>query len=316
MSTLRDKLDNMVVNQNEIKSYFAERSEEITKIKSPTAYIDEIKEFFKGDYHKGLLLPWSKTHDDFRIRPAEVTIWAGYSGAGKSLFTSQIMMSLVRMNQKVLLASFELRPVSSCQRAIRQSLGGTKPTEDYIEDWLDLCDGKLFLYDQQGYITPETVLEVIYYSVEKLKCTQIILDSLMKCGVAEDNYQEQKEFIDKLCIAARDLKCSIHLVAHARKRSDDLMKAPTKHDVSGSANITNLVDNVFIVHRTNKDKRLKDGDITVEEHKELPSTWVSCVKQRHYEWEGEWSFWFDPDALRFNPTKDLNKKVDNFDDYL
>ena len=55
---------------------------------------------------------------------------------------------------------------------------------------------------------------------------------------------------------------------------------------------------------------------TEEQHKELPSTWVSCVKQRHYEWEGEWSFWFDPEALRFNPTKDLNKKVDNFDDYL
>ena len=311
MSTLRDKLNGMIVNQNEIKSYFAERSEEITKIKSPTAYVDEIKEYFAGDFHKGLLLPWIKTHDDFRIRPAEVSIWAGYSGAGKSLFTSQVMLGLMK-TEKVMLASFELRPVSSCQRAIRQTLGAERPTENYIESWVNKADQKLFLYDQQGVVTPETVLEVVYYSAEKLKCSQIILDSFMKCGIDEQDYQQHKKFIDQLCIAARDLKIHIHLVAHARKRSDDLMKPPTKHDVSGSANITNLVDNCFIVYRTNKDKKyeeLQSGDITQEEYDNIPSTMVYCVKQRHYEWEGKWSFWFDPDSLSFSETKNLDKRL-------
>jgi len=310
MTTLTSKLQDMVVNQNEIKSYFAERSEEITKIKSPTAYIEEIKEYFSGDFHKGLLLPWSKTHDDFRVRPAEVTIWAGYSGAGKSMFTNQIMLGLMK-TEKVMLASFELRPVSSCQRAIRQTLGGNNPTHDYIEQWVEHADGKLFLYDQQGVVTPETVLEVVYYSAEKLKCSQIILDSFMKCGIDEQDYQQHKKFIDQLCIAARDLKIHIHLVAHARKRADDIMKPPTKHDVSGSANITNLVDNCFIVYRTDKDSKLESGKITEQEYDMMPTTMVYCVKQRHHEWEGHWSFWFDPESLRFSELNKLDRKLKN-----
>ena len=311
MSTLTSKLQDLIVDQNQIKSYFAERSEEITKIKSPTAYLDEIKEYFTGDFHKGLLLPWTKTHDDFRIRPSEVTIWAGYSGAGKSMFTSQMMIGLMK-TERVMLASFELRPVSSCQRAIRQTLGGQRPTEDYIESWVNKADQKLFLYDQQGVVTPETVLEVVYYAAEKLKCSNIILDSLMKCGVAEDNYQQQKEFIDKLCIAARDLKVHIHVIAHARKRSDDIMKPPSKHDVSGSANITNLVDNCMIIYRTDKDAKLESGKITEEEYEALPSTMVYCVKQRHHEWEGHWAFWFDSESLKFNGINKVDRRMEEF----
>ena len=311
MTTLTSKLQDMVVNQNEIKSYFAERSEEITKIKSPTAYLDEIKEYFSGDFHKGLVLPWSKTHDNFRIRPAEVTIWAGYSGAGKSMFTSEMMLGLMK-TEKVMLASFELRPVSSCQRAIRQTLGGNNPSDSFIDSWVTKADEKLYLYDQQGVVTPETVLEVVYYAAEKLKCTNIILDSLMKCGVAEDKYQEQKEFIDKLCIAARDLKCHIHMIAHARKRSDDIVKPPSKHDVSGSANITNLVDNCFIIYRTDKDQKLEAGKITEEEHDAMPTTMVYCVKQRHFEWEGHWAFWFDTESLRFSTINRVDRNVNKY----
>lgn len=311
MSTLTDKMKSMVVNQNEIQSYFAERSEEITKIKSPTAYIDEIKEYFTGDFHKGLLLPWSKTHDNFRIRPAETIIWAGYSGAGKSMFTSEVVLGLLK-TEKVMVASFELRPVATLQRMIRQTLGGNNPAPEFIEKWVEKADGKLFLYDQQGVVTPETIMEVIYYSAEKLKCSQIVLDSLMKCGIAEDNYQQQKEFIDKLCIAARDLKITIHLVAHARKRSDDIMKPPSKHDVSGSANITNLVDNVFIVYRTDKDSKYESGKITEEEYQALPTTMVYCVKQRHYEWEGHWAFWFDSESLRFSEVNRIDRRIDGF----
>jgi twinkle protein len=214
--------------------------------------------------------------------------------------------------EKVMLASFELRPVSSCQRAIRQTLGGNNPSDSFIDSWVTKADEKLYLYDQQGVVTAETVLEVVYYAAEKLKCTNIILDSLMKCGVAEDNYQQQKEFIDKLCIAARDLKCHIHMIAHARKRSDDIVKPPSKHDVSGSANITNLVDNCFIIYRTDKDQKLEAGKITEEEYDAMPTTMVYCVKQRHFEWEGHWAFWFDTESLRFSPINRVDRNVNKY----
>ena len=34
-------------------------------------------------------MPWQKTHDDFRFREGEVTIWAGVNGQGKSLVMGQ-----------------------------------------------------------------------------------------------------------------------------------------------------------------------------------------------------------------------------------
>ena len=144
-------------------------------------------------------------------------------------------------------------------------------------------------------------MSVIYYSAEKLGCTQIVIDSMMKCGVAEDDYQGQKKFVDELSVAARDLNIHIHLVAHSRKSSDE-SNIPSKHDVSGSANITNLADNVFVQYRVDKEKKRASGRYSDAEILEIPDAMLYCVKQRHYEWEGSFQFWFNIDSLRYRET--------------
>jgi hypothetical protein len=90
------------------------------------------------------------------------------------------------------------------------------------------------------------------------------------------------------------------------------MKPPSKHDVSGSANITNLVDNCMIIYRTDKDAKLESGKITEEEYEALPSTMVYCVKQRHHEWEGHWAFWFDSESLKFNGINKIDRRMEEF----
>jgi hypothetical protein len=59
-----------------------------------------------------------------------------------------------------------------------------------------------------------------------------------------------------LAEAAQEFNIHIHLVAHPRKSTGFLRKI----DISGSADLTNRPDNVFIVHRVNNDFIKSVGD--------------------------------------------------------
>jgi len=301
MSTLKDKVKGMIINESEIQSYFSTRdNDEHTNIHNPSSYINQIQEYFTGDYHKGTVLPWDKTHEGFRVRPGEVSIYSGFSGSGKSMILSQIMLGLLKKGLKTTLASFELQPRSSLARLLRQMSGSRLPSNEFIQEKINNLDGHLYLYDQQGTVGIESIMSVIYYSAEKLDVKIVIVDSLMKCGVAEDDYEGQKKFIDRICVAARDLNIHIFVVAHSKKSNSEYTDAPTKHSVSGSTHITNLVDNVFVVHRTHKQQRLELGQISHDDYLNIPDAQLYLVKQRHYEFEGHWNFDFDPDSLNYS----------------
>lgn len=300
MSLLKNKVDKMIINESEIESYFSTRdNDEHTNIHTPSSYVDQILEYFEGDYHKGTPLPWESTYDGFRVRPGEASLVSGYSGSGKSMMLSQVMLGLLRKGLPTMLASFELQPRSSLARLLRQMSKSKHPTNNYIEETIKKLDGHLYLYDQQGTVSIDSVMSVIYYSAEKLNCKIMIIDSLMKCGVAEDDYEGQKKFIDRICVAARDLNIHIFMVAHSKKSNNEYTEAPTKHSVSGSTHLTNMVDNVFVVHRTHRDQRLDLGLISEEDFVNIPDAQLYLVKQRHYEYEGHWNFNFNNDSLNY-----------------
>jgi len=74
----------------------------------------------------GEKLPWTKTHDYFRLRPGELTIWAGYNGHRKSMLVGQVMLWLCRDNP-VCIASFEMTPLESLFRMCQQAAGCYHP---------------------------------------------------------------------------------------------------------------------------------------------------------------------------------------------
>jgi twinkle protein len=123
-----------------------------------------------------------------------------------------------------------------------------------------------------------------------------VIDSLMKCGIAEDDYTRQKNFLDQLCSIARDTDCHVHLIAHSRKGADE-MKPPGKMDVKGSGAITDQVDNVLAVWR-NKKKELdiEKGDFA---GKSDPDCLLICDKQRNGEWEGRVALWLDRESMQY-----------------
>jgi len=290
--------DNVVVTERDVADHKSQRkSGEYLKIKSPSQYQDEILSFFSDEVKGGIALPFDKTLSDFRIRMGELTIVSGYSGHGKTAWLSFCMLYLLKQT-KVLIASFEMLPKATLGRMCMQT-GSSDPTAAYIESFVGQIEHRLYLYDAEGETSAAKVLDVIYYAAEKLNVEIFVVDSLMKCGINEDDLNGQKNFANKLAVAARDLKIHIFLVAHSRKTVDE-DTTPAKFDVAGSANITNMADNSISVHRNKrKEKALMFGE-DPSEWASLPDCTVYLNKQRHGNGiETQWGFWFDSSTFRY-----------------
>lgn len=259
-----------------------------------------ISSFEDGDHMAGLQLPWPKTYERFALRKGEVTLWAGVNGHGKSQLLNQIC-ALTMPVSKWLIASLEMPVRATLNRMVRQMGGVGNPSPEYIRSIMETTNGRLWIYDQLDTVPANRIIAMIHYAATKLGVEHIILDSLVKCGMGVDDYNAQKNFVDKLCWAAKTHQIHIHLVHHVRK-SEREGKVPDKFDIKGAGEITDLVDNICIVHR-NKDKEAK-----VREGKPFdkyePDTSLIVAKQRHAGIEDKFALYFHQDSQQFLSSPD------------
>jgi twinkle protein len=117
----------------------------------------------------------------------------------------------------------------------------------------------------------------------------------MKCGIAEDDYNGQKRFLDELTAIARDKKIHIHLVHHSRKLADE-NSPPGKMDAKGTGAITDLVDNCVTTWRNKKKEVLAAQG---KESETDPDALMIIDKQRHGEWEGRIALWYHKPSQQF-----------------
>lgn len=317
--SISDKVDKLIVNDEQIGNYFAQRDlSEHTKIKAPSNYGADVIKYFKNDMNGGVPLPFPYTDDKFRIREGETTIVTGYSGHGKTAWLSYVMLKSLDYNKKVLLASFEMLPKATLGRMIKQT-GNYDPTDNAVLDFVEGLDDRVFIYDAEGETSVEKVLSVIYYGRDKLGIDIFVIDSLMKCGINEDDYNRQKKFVNQLCVASRDLGIHIFLVAHSRKTIHEGSE-PSKFDVLGSSNITNLADNCITVFRNKKKEEVMNGDN--EDKIEEAKKWYDCKvyinKQRHGNgFEGSFGLYFDKltniyGVHKYDNSQQVYKRNENF----
>ena len=194
---------------------------------------------------------------------SEVTVLSGSNSSGKSSWLNSLLLNIVQQGYKIALWSGELRAdilktwiqmVAAGANYLKQSQydDGRYYVPDNIgqriDEWLD---GKFFLYNN-GY---GTKAEQILHDMEillKANVKVFALDNLMSLDVdlfEGDKNNKQKELILKIKDFAMNNQVHIILVAHPRK----VMTFLRKNDISGTSDITNAVDNVFIMHRTNED---------------------------------------------------------------
>lgn len=289
-------MSNIIRDDIDFSAYMAS-TEASHRVIPAGSYVDEVIDYFHGDTAmRGVVMPWVKTHGNIRFRTHEVTLWSGMNGHGKSLALGQTCMGFVEQAQKVCIASMEMKPMVTLARICRQWTRDRKPDADIIREFHKETGRFMWLYDQQGTVNAERMLAVMRYCAQEKGIQHFVLDSLMKCGIVEDDYTAQKLFVDAICTIARDTGMHIHLVAHSKKQRDE-MTPPGKMDVKGSGAITDQVDNVLTVWRNKpKETSLAEGN---GDRRGEPDALLICDKQRNGEWEGKVALWFDKESMRY-----------------
>jgi len=301
-------------DNTDFSTYLAETEPQVKVLPAVTWKDELLENIHNGHVLTGAMLPWSKTHDNIRFRPAEVTLWQGINGHGKSQILGQAVLGFIKQGEKCCIASFEMRPVSTLRRMLRQVAQNDRPAAAIAERMMEWLNGRLWIYDQLGSVQIEALAAVIRYCTQKLGVQHMVIDSLMKCVRGTDDYNGQKDFVDLLTSLARDNSVHIHLVHHAKKQEDE-SKPPGKFSASGSHAITDLVDQVLTVWRNKPkeravEKALRVGEPLDEKAQNSPDTMLICDKNRHGEWEGSISLWYHAASLQY--TTDSRRKPIDF----
>lgn len=290
---------------------YLRETEAQTRVKPARVWMAELIERLRNpDDSKKVWLPWDKTRGVFQFRPGEVTLWAGQNGHGKTQVVSQVVLSLMGQGERVVVASFEMKPATTLQRLARmyagtnpfseayQSGAGLDALTDLYQEFGEWSDSRLWLYDQQGTVSADRVVAMARYAVKQLGVGHIVIDSLMKCVQGEDDYNGQKIFVDELTALARDHGVHVHLIHHTRKPANE-NHVPDKYDNKGSGAITDLVDNVMMVWRN----KAKEDDFKAKGSFSTKRTEhdaaVLCRKQRNGEDEPTILLWFDRDSQQY-----------------
>jgi twinkle protein len=254
--------------------------------------------------------PWGI---EWRVRPGEVTIWTGWSGHGKSLLLNHVVLhDYAKTGSRVLIASLEMPVGQSMAQLARMAMGRNPQDRDATNAVAQYLGGGFWFYDVVGSALWREFMPIFAYAVRRYGIKRIVIDSLLRCGIAEDDYEGQKDFVSALVAFAAEHSIHIHLVAHSRKK-DDETKAPGKLDIRGAAAITDLVHNGWSVWR-NKARETKiqaakqesvNGTVDPEVLNK-PGARLTCWKNRKTGVEEYCNLWLIPSSQQFTDKRDPN----------
>lgn len=194
----------------------------------------------------------------------ELSIWSGSNSSGKSTLVSQLGLEAVHQGYKVAMFSGEMPPKLVKYWLYLQAAGRDnveidpmsprhyRLKKDVKEHLNQSMSGSLAIYNNDYGSNWETVASVIFNWVKEKGSDVVIIDNLMSLNLptgSMDKYEVQTQIVQVLSQAAKQLNIHIHFICHPRKTESFLRK----NDISGSGDLTNTADNVFMVHRVNND---------------------------------------------------------------
>lgn len=234
------------------------------------------------------------------FRPGELTIWAGMGGSGKSQLVGQVIAWMLSQGERATIASLEMPMRDTLRRMLTQMLDA-EPTWGAANAWAAAMRGRLYLYDQIDRVPAERILRMVRAAALKLGSTQVVIDSLTKCGLPQDGngyLTAQTDFVDSLQRTVKHLGIHCHLVVHLRKGEAGSRR--TMHDIRGASQISDLADNVLILTRDVDKERLLDEAQLTPEHlwepdfsrkvtqaQKRPDAVLQIEKQRATGWLGD-----------------------------
>ncbi len=276
------------------------KTQDPVELKRLSDYHKEIMDEFSNSETNGLKLPWSNTHKTVRLRPSEITVWAGINSHGKSIALSHVAVEAVARGEHVCIASMEMKPRKLGRKMYQQISGHAIPDQDDARKIVEFLGDRMWLFEAYGTTKASRIIEVFSYARKRYGVTHFIVDSLAKCGFGEDDYNGQKAFVDKLMEFAGEHDVHVHLVVHIRKQGDE-KNIPNKMDIKGTGAITDMVDNVLIWWR-NKHKEVvldSDNKNEIEIVQSQPDAVMDCVKQRETGEEFMFKLYFHKESCQF-----------------
>jgi len=212
----------------------------------------------------------------------DVTVFSGLSGSGKTTILDQLILNAVQRGYKCAAFSGELQDfrfqswidqMAAGKAFVKQRAGfdgiyyAPRNVSEKINAWLD---GKFWLYNNDYGTHWNQLFADLEECVDVLGAQLILIDNLMMLQL--DAYQgdkndRQTQFITEIKEFAKRKQVHVVVVCHPRKElSFQLLR---KESIAGTADLTNMADNVLIAHRVGRDfeKRAKDffGDQKVLE---------------------------------------------------
>jgi twinkle protein len=288
----------LVKDDTDFSDYMVEPEARQT-VKPASAWLQQVIDSFEQpEDQQGTYLPWRKARELFRLRSHELTLWPGINGHGKSLVLNQVMLCAAAQGERCLTASMEMRPVLTLKRMTRQATKLRNPSSREIREFYGWSDDRMWLYDHMGSVNWRHLIAVCRWSVANLGITQIVIDSLMRCGIAETDYDGQKAFLDALCTFKNDNPVHVHLIMHSRKKEDEFAP-PNKFDAKGTGTIMDLTDNCITVWRNKKKEAQREQGMATDEILKKPDAMLICDKQRNHDWEGAIGLWYHRDSMQY-----------------
>lgn len=280
---------------------YMRETEPAAKVRPASAFFADLAAEFEERRSGGrrAVMFSTKLRDVIEFRPGEVTCWAGYNGHRKSMFTSQVALDLCVQRERCLLASLEMTPSKTLARMARQASGAPRPSGDWLAEFERWSNGRLWLFDHLGRITPALCMAVCNYFARELQGRHVFIDSMMMVCASEESMDEQKQFVTDLCRLAQETGLHVHLVTHCRKPQTGEDKPPTKYDVRGSAAISDQVSNVITIWQNKPKRAALEKDPNDMQAAAQADAMVTIEKQRNGAWEGRNQMWFDDRSLRF-----------------
>ena len=299
----KDANDCLTGGVKSVQEFFdSARTFDPVQLRGASEFTDEvIEEFWPSETTRGRTtqLPWDRAHGKLDLREAELSVFFGINGHGKSQIVNNICVDAMAQGRRVCIASMEIKPQKMLKQLTRQAAAvvGSIPSIPYIRAVMQWFHDKLWIFECVGTTKASDLLDVMDYAHKRYGVDMFVIDSLMKCGFAEDDYNAAKLFVEKLCDFKNSTNCHVILVAHSRKVENETSRVG-KMDLKGTGAVADLCDTlVAVVRNKRKEEAQKSGETGCDDQ---PDAFLYCDKQRNGDGaEPRIGLWLNKNTMQF-----------------
>jgi hypothetical protein len=201
-----------------------------------------------------------------------ITLLIAPTNAGKSCFSSSLIIDAVSQNIPTFLFAGEDGGAEARDRIYRQYLGTDKNNYEYIPYMLNgkktnageniikpekfqeaknFFDDKLVIYNNNISANKMNLIDCMEKAYKEQGCRFFVLDNCEMFNLDDGHYSENQA-MKEICIALRQFaiskKCHLLLISHIKKTERNICR-PEIFDCKGTSSLTNIAKNIISLIR-------------------------------------------------------------------